>query len=133
MECEELGCVVGGPFKPNKHREVRGLVWRPWINKPSGMTMRCADISHHTALSSKHTPPRTPLLRPMCSLTALRCHFIFLPPSHLHFLPLLLPLFFLSSSFLHSQGLHPPSSRLPCDSNHPSLRSPMHAWLDVRP
>lgn len=40
VECEELGCVVGGPFKPNKHREVRGLVWRPWINKPSEMTMR---------------------------------------------------------------------------------------------
>lgn len=25
VECEELACVVsGGPFKPNKHREVRG-------------------------------------------------------------------------------------------------------------
>ena len=58
VECEELGCVVGGPFKPNKLREVRGLVWRPWINKPSEMTMRCADICHHTAPASKHKPPR---------------------------------------------------------------------------
>lgn len=62
MECEELGCVVGGPFKPNKLREVRGLVWRPWINKPSEMTMRCADICHHTSLASKHKPPKPSLL-----------------------------------------------------------------------
>lgn len=142
VECEELGCVVGGPFKPNKHREVRGLVWRPWINKPSGMTMRCADISHHTALSSKHTPPRTPLLCPMCLLTSpllsslhryfIFCVAFFFLSSHLHFVPFRLPLFF-NSSFLHSQGLHPPASRLPSDFNHPSLCSPMHAWLGVCP
>lgn len=68
VECEELGCVVGGPFKPNKLREVRGLVWRPWINKPSEMTMRCADICHHTAPASKHKPPRhcLPLSHVLC-------------------------------------------------------------------
>lgn len=58
VECEELGCVVGGPLKPNKLREVRGLVWRPWINKLSEMTMRCADICHHTALVFKHSSPK---------------------------------------------------------------------------
>lgn len=65
VECEELGCVVGGPFKPNKLREVRGLVWRPWINKPSEMTMRCADICHHTAPASKHKPPKPSLPCPV--------------------------------------------------------------------
>lgn len=60
VECEELGCVVGGPFKPNKLREVRGLVWKPWINKPSEMTMRCADICHHTAPASKYKLSKTP-------------------------------------------------------------------------
>lgn len=64
MECEELGCVVGGPFKPNKLREVRGLVRRPWINKPSEMTMRCADICHHAAPASKHKPAK-PSLPPL--------------------------------------------------------------------
>lgn len=68
VECEELGCVVGGPFKPNKLREVRGLVWRPWINKPSEMTMRCADICHHTAPACKHKPPKPslPLSHVLC-------------------------------------------------------------------
>lgn len=91
VECEELGCVVGGPFKPNKHREVRGLVWRPWINKPSEMTMRWADISHHTALSSKHKPPRTCL---PCPVSHMVSH---LPPLPLPFY--LLHIFLFTPSF----------------------------------
>lgn len=139
VECEELGCVVGGPFKPNKHREVRGLVWRPWINKPSGMTMRCADISHHTALSSKHTPPRTPLLCPMCSLTS---------PLSTAILSLAWSFFFSHHTFIffhfafHSSSL-PPSSTPEVSIRplhvspatltiHPSVHPCMHGWACVR-
>lgn len=105
MECEELGCVVGGPFKPNKLREVRGLVWRPWINKPSEMTMRCADICHHTAPASKHKPPKPSLPCPVS-------HMVPPPPtihlSHslsspfIHFISTTIPLFlifYLTPSF----------------------------------
>lgn len=84
VECEELGCVVGGPFKPNKLREVRGLVWRPWINKPSEMTMRCADICHHTTLVSIHKPskpspsrvPHGPSTHPRLSLSCTLFHLL---------------------------------------------------------
>lgn len=138
VECEELGCVVGGPFKPNKHREVRGLVWRPWINKPSGMTMRCADISHPAAPSSKHAAPRTPLLAlvhslahlPSTTALSLTCTFSPLTPSFsLHFSFHSSPPAPCSSP----EGLHPPASHLPSDSSHPSLHAAMHAWLGERP
>lgn len=142
VECEELGCVVGGPFKPNKLREVQGLVWRPWINKPSEMTMRCADICHHTALASKHKPPNPSLppslLHVLCPTWSLSLHlyplpclissfyFFLTPPSFLCFIcfstPVLPPP--LLSPFLHfmsPQWLYP------------SIRSSMHAWLAVRP
>lgn len=139
VECEELGCVVGGPFKPNKLREVRGLVWRPWINKPSEMTMRCADICHHTSLASKHKPPKP-------SLLPSPFHVLY-PTWYLSRLPLSLssPVFSLSCLYLHfselvfflfmSQLCSPPSSFLHFISPqrlHPSSRSSMHGWLSVR-
>lgn len=146
VECEELGCVVGGPFKPNKLREVRGLVWRPWINKPSEMTMRCADICHHTALSSKHKPPKPslPLSHVLCPTWS-----VSLPPSlpHLfHFISYTLRIFFLTppSSFISSATLlllnllpppphlHSSTSCLPSDSIHPSVHPCMHGWPSVR-
>lgn len=141
VECEELGCVVGGPFKPNKLREVQGLVWKPWINKPSEMTMRCADICHHTAPASKYKsckrslpPPRFHVLcpsrpiyplfflsSPFClyfdTICALSWHF------SLRFICCSIPLPYLQSS----------SSSLPSGSIHPSIRSSIHAWLAVRP
>lgn len=139
VECEELGCVVGGPFKPNKLREVRGLVWRPWINKPSEMTMRCADICHHTTLSSKHKPPKPslPVSHVLCPTWATS-----LPHPSSILSPTLL-LFFLTppSSFISSAALSPalppltpPYPFLHLMSPqwlHPSLRSSMHAWLAV--
>lgn len=133
VECEELGCVVGGPFKPNKLREVRGLVWRPWINKPSEMTMRCADICHHTTLSSKHKPPN-PSLPLSCPVS----HMFDLPPSPLfHFIthtPHFLPHTSCILYFICYSSLTPPYSFLHLMSSqwlHPSLRSSMHAWLAV--
>lgn len=88
VECEELGCVVGGPFKPNKLREVQGLVWKPWINKQSEMTMRCAHICHHTTPASKYKPcktsfPPSPSPRPAFRTVPL----IQLIPSSLYLLP----------------------------------------------
>lgn len=103
MECEELGCVVGGPFKPNKLREVRGLVWRPWINKPSEMTMRCADICHHTAPASKHKPPKPSLPCPVSHMVP--------PPSHHPSLPLFIlslhPFYLHYYSFISNYFLTP--------------------------
>lgn len=153
VECEELGCVVGGPFKPNKLREVRGLVWRPWINKPSEMTMRCADICHHTALDSKHKPPKSSL--PLFPSPRPVSHMVPLPPS-IPLLSLSSPLFhplyfYLYNSFYFftflcficnstpalplslPPYLHSSISSLPSDSIHPSIRSSMHAWLAGRP
>lgn len=88
VECEELGCVVGAPFKPNKLREVRGLVWKPWINKPSEMTMRCADICHPTAPASKYKLCKTPFSsspspRPVFHMVP----FVQFIPSSLYLLP----------------------------------------------
>lgn len=128
VECEELGCVVGGPFKPNKFREVWGLVWRPWINKPSEMTMRCADICRHTALSYKHTQ-REPFL--LCPVS----HMTHPPPSlpHLsHFIPLLILL--TPSPYFICYSPPPPSTIPPFHISPviPSIRSSMHAWLAVQ-
>lgn len=149
MECEELDCVVGGPFKPNKLREVQGLVWRPWINKPSEMTMRCADICHHTTPAFKHklTKPSLP-----CPVS----HMVPIPPSIHPFLSLSSPLFhFISSALPFFSAFHfntfiftsvssaaprllflrPPSylhssiSCLPSDSIHPSVHPCMHGWV----
>lgn len=135
VECEELGCVVGGPFKPNKLREVRGLVWRPWINKPSEMTMRCADICHHTTLSSKHKPPKPslPLSHVLCPTWStslphpssilsptLLIFFLTPPPSFISSATLVL-LFLLSHPHIHSS-----TSCLPSDSIHPSVHPCMH-------
>lgn len=144
VECEELGCVVGGPFKPNKLREVRGLVWRPWINKPSEMTMRGADICHHTAPVSKHKPPKL-FLSPSFPVS----YFVPLLPSlplsyllHLSFLHF--KLFFLTPSSLGFVCFSTPALPYPSPISpflrfmspqwlHPSIRSSMHAWLAVRP
>lgn len=95
----------------------------------SPITPPCPPNTHRPGLLSCVPCARSPLLSPPPFYLS---HGLFILSSHLHFLPFRLPLFF-SSSFLHSRGLHPPASRLPSDSNHPSLRSPMHAWLGVRP
>lgn len=101
VECKELRCVVGGPFKPNKLREVQGLVWRPWINKPLEMTMHCADICHYTTPESKHKRLFFPLFVPCpkCSLD---------PPWLLHPSP-----FFLAPSALVLFHLFSCSSSIP--------------------
>lgn len=155
VECEELGCVVGGPFKPNKLREVRGLVWRPWINKPSEMTMRCADICHHTAPASKHKPPKPslPLSHVLCPTWSLSLHtslplfilslapfyllyssfYFWFSSQHLHLSLFHLLLHSCSSSFpLPPPYLHSSISCLPSDPIHPSVHPCMHGWLSVR-
>ena len=142
MECEELGCVAGGPFKPNKLREVRGLVWRPWINKPFEMTMRAADICHHTYPASKHKPslPPSPLhtLCPICSLSPLPLYTpLLLHLSHVYLLHSSVRIRFFVSQHLHlplcfiwychpalpspSPYLHSSISSLPGDSIHPAV------------
>lgn len=131
MECEELGCVVGGPFKPNKLTEVRGLVWRPWINKPSEMTMRCADICHHTSLASKHKPPKPSLL--------LSPFHVLCPTWCLSQLPLSLssPLVCLPCLYLHlsESDFFPPSSRIqsPQSCSPPSTSPYLHSSISSLP
>lgn len=131
VECEELGCVVGGPFKPNKLREVRGLVWRPWINKPSEMTMRCADICHHTSLASKHKPPKPSLL--------LSPFHVLCPTWCLSQLPLSLssPLVCLPCLYLHlsESDFFPPSSRIqsPQSCSPPSTSPYLHSSISSLP
>lgn len=134
VECKELRCVVGGPFKPNKLREVQGLVWRPWINKPLEMTMHCADICHYTTPESKHKRLFFPLFVPCpkCSLDPpwlLHPSPFFLAPSAL----VLFHLFSCSSSIpLHHHHLHSFSSSLPSGSIHPSVHPCMHGWPSIR-
>lgn len=134
VECKELGCVVGGPFKPNKLREVWGLVWRPWINKLSEMTMRCADICHHTALSSKRKLPKP-------SLSCPASHMVDPHPHRLHFISFaaLNTFMFLYYICCSTPALHPPTphfnssiSCLPSDAIHPSVHPCMHGWPSVR-
>lgn len=154
MECEELGCVVGGPFKPNKLREVRGLVWRPWINKPSKMTMRCADICHHTTPASKHKLPKPSLppslLHVLCPIWSLSLHPLspsldLLPSSILSTLHSFLCLFFSSTPsssppfqlLLYScSSSYPPQISIPpfhlspvAPSIHPFIRACMAGCL----
>lgn len=154
VECEELGCVVGAPFKPNKLREVRGLVWKPWINKPSEMTMRCADICHHAAPASKYKLCKTPFSsspspQPVFHMVPL----VQVIPSSFYLFPCSICTTFNSSTFIHfntsisssfftllllilvpfpSLHLHSSSSSLPSDSSHPSAHPCMHGWLSVR-
>lgn len=151
VECEELGCVVGGPFKPNKLREVRGLVWRPWINKPSEMTMRCADICHHTSLASKHKPPKPSLLLspfhvlcptwclsqlPLSLSSLLFClPCLYLTYQNQIFFPLHLA-FSLPSPALPPSLPPPPPISIPpfhLSPETPSIEPFIHAWLAVRP
>lgn len=151
VECEELGCVVGGPFKPNKLREVRGLVWRPWINKPSEMTMRCADICHHTSLASKHKPPKPSLLLspfhvlcptwclsqlPLSLSSLLFClPCLYLTYQNQIFSPLHLA-FSLPSPALPPSLPPPPPISIPpfhLSPETPSIEPFIHAWLAVRP
>lgn len=151
VECEELGCVVGGPFKPNKLREVRGLVWRPWINKPSEMTMRCADICHHTAPASKHKLSALSLLLSPCPTWSLSFHPsipLFIPSiliSPILFLFFLLQIFFLTpirlSPMFHlllyfcSSSLLLPISIPPFNASPvtPSIHPFIHACMAGRP
>lgn len=128
VECEELDYVVGGPFKPNKLREVQGLVWRPWINKPSEMTMRSVDICHHTTLVSVHIPPQPSL----CPVS----HMSLQPPPSclpLFFLYFWIPLFFLTpppSLLLLLFSLSPSHLLfISPQRRHPSIRTSLHAWL----
>lgn len=138
VECEELGCVVWGPFKPNKLREVRGLVWRPWINKPSEMTMRCADICHHTSLDSKYNPRCFPhfslSLSSLCLLHRSSSGLSFTLQFASFFKIFLLSLQFylvLPSRFFPRPS--PPFPPFHLSPVTPSIQSFIHAWLAVRP
>lgn len=101
----------GAPSSLTNSGRSEALVWRPWINKPSGMTMHCAHICHHAALDPAPS-----------SSSPLSC-----PPSHLH------PSSLLSFSFnLPSVSSPLPLfSCLPSGSIHPLVHPCMHGWLSV--
>lgn len=112
------------------------------------MTMRCADICHHTTPASKHKPPN-PLSHVLCPtwsfhpslhLFIISLVSFYLRYSSFYFIltPSSFPLFHLflyscSSSFpLPPTYLHSSISHLPSDSIHPSVHPCMHGWLSVR-
>lgn len=104
----------GAPSSLTNSGRSEALVWRPWINKPWGMTMRRAHICHHAALgpAPSSSPP-------------LPC-----PPSHLHPSSLSLFSFILPSA---SSSPLPQFSRLPSGSIHPLLHPCMAVCPSVCP
>lgn len=101
----------GAPSSLTNSGRSEALVWRPWINKPWAMTMRCAHICHQAALDPAPSP-----------LPLSRVHRPTSIPSSLPLFSVILP-WFIPSCFVFMSP----------QRFHPSSHSSMHAWLPACP